>query len=102
MSRQLATEVEITKMIHDRIREGRELDGDCRNVTITSVYRHEEDESGCNWEPMACKVGPLDIDKGCSKRFPVHGGCDIDGGICADSPSQDVFRCADIYVALEV
>ncbi len=57
MSRQLATKVEITKMIQDRIREGKELDGDCRNVTITSVYWHEEDESGCNWD-LGYSSGP--------------------------------------------
>ncbi len=49
MSRQLATNAELTRMINDRLRAGRELDGDCRDVTVSGVLRHPPDESGCNW-----------------------------------------------------
>ena len=48
-SRQLASHAEITKMINDRLGEGNELDGDCREVRVSGVQRHPPDESGCNW-----------------------------------------------------
>ncbi len=49
MSRQLATNAELTKIINDWLREGRERNGDCRDVTVSGVLRHPPDESGCNW-----------------------------------------------------
>ncbi len=50
MSRQLASNAELTKMINDRLKEGKELDGDCRDVTVSGVQRYAEpDETGCNW-----------------------------------------------------
>jgi len=50
MSRELASNAEITKMINDRLSEGKELDGDCRKVTVSGVQRYREpDETGCNW-----------------------------------------------------
>ena len=61
MPRQLATNTELTKMINDRFLEGKELDGDCREVKIDSVMPYAEpDESECNWDvytysgPLAC------------------------------------------------
>ncbi len=51
MSRQLASNAELTRMIQDRISEGKELDGDCRDVKVESVYWHKPDETGCNWDP---------------------------------------------------
>ncbi len=41
MSRQLASDAEITKMINDRLSEENELDGDCRDVRVESLYWHE-------------------------------------------------------------
>ena len=44
----------------DEFSEGKELDGDCRDIRITAVYLHEPDESNCNWDvnlnygPDAC------------------------------------------------
>ncbi len=49
MPRQLASNEELTRMINDRLSEGNELDGDCREVRVSGVQRHEPDESGCNW-----------------------------------------------------
>jgi len=50
MSRELASDAEITKMINDRLKEGKELDGDCRDVRVSGVQRYVElDETGCNW-----------------------------------------------------
>ncbi len=60
MSRQPASNAELTRMIQDRISEGKELDGDCRDVNVESVYWHEPDETGCNRDlgffngPEAC------------------------------------------------
>ncbi len=65
MSRQLASNEELTRMINDRFREGKELDGDCREVKIDSVMPYAEpDESGCNWDVYTYS-GPL----GCSDVF---------------------------------
>ena len=59
MSRQLASNAEITKMINDRLKEGKELDGDCRDVRVSSVHRYAEpDETGCNWTVYGHR-GPL-------------------------------------------
>lgn len=61
MSRQLASNAQITKMIQDRIGEGKEIDGDCRDVKVEYVYWHEPDEIGCNWDlgfprgPESCR-----------------------------------------------
>lgn len=50
MSRQIASNEELTKMINDRLSEGKELDGDCREVMVSGVQRYAEpDETGCNW-----------------------------------------------------
>lgn len=50
MPRKIATNAELTKMINDRFREGRDLDGDCREVRINGVQLYREpDETGCNW-----------------------------------------------------
>jgi hypothetical protein len=62
MSRQLASNKELTKMINYRIKKGKELDGNCRDVTVSGVQRYAEpDEAGCNWHvyfqrgPQECK-----------------------------------------------
>jgi len=47
LSRQLASNAKLTRMIQDRISEGKELDGDCRDVKVESVNWHESDETGC-------------------------------------------------------
>ena len=50
MSRQLASNIEITELINNRFNEGKELDGDCRDVRVSGVTRYDEpDDSGCNW-----------------------------------------------------
>ncbi len=59
MPRQLATNTELTKMINDRFRERKELDGDCREVTVSAVQPcAEPNESGCNWDVYTYR-GPL-------------------------------------------
>ncbi len=59
MPRQVATNAELTRMINDRFREGKELDGDCREVKIGGVMPYAEpDESGCNWDVYTYS-GPL-------------------------------------------
>ena len=65
MSRQFASNAEITKMINDRFSEGKELDGDCREVKIGGVIPYAEpDESGCNWTVYTYSGPP-----GCSDIF---------------------------------
>ncbi len=65
MSRQLASNEELTRMINDRFRKGKELGGDCREVKIGGVVPYAEpDESGCNWDVYTYN-GPL----GCSDVF---------------------------------
>ena len=65
MPRQLASNEELTRMINDRFREGKELDGDCREVKIGGVMPYAEpDEFGCNWDVYTYN-GPL----GCSDVF---------------------------------
>jgi hypothetical protein len=58
MSRPLASNAEITRMIQDRIRESKELNGDCRDVKVESVRWHEPDETGCNWNWSAYNGPP--------------------------------------------
>ncbi len=80
MSRQLASNAELTRMIQDRISEGKELDGDCRDVKVESVYWHPPDESGCNWNlglyngPPTCR-GVVDaIVSDLRRRYNLRGG----------------------------
>ena len=58
MSRRIASNAEITKMINDRLKEGKELDGDCRDVRISAVYWHEPDETNCNWNVRGYNGNP--------------------------------------------
>ncbi len=58
MPRQLASNAELTRMIQDRISEGKEFDGDCREAKVTSVRWHEPDETGCNWNWSAYNDPP--------------------------------------------
>ena len=50
MTRHLASNAEITELINDRLKEGKELDGDCRDVEVGGVQRHPPDRTGCNWD----------------------------------------------------
>ncbi len=61
MSRQLVSNAEITALINDQLKKGKEFDGDCRDVEVSGVTRYRErDETGCNWNvhfyrgPVAC------------------------------------------------
>lgn len=62
MSRRLVTNAEITKLINHRLKEGKKLDGDCRDVEVDRVQPFvQPDQTGCNWDigdwvrcPVAC------------------------------------------------
>lgn len=79
MSRQLASNAEITKMINDRLSEGNELDGDCRDVRVSGVQRHPSDESGCNWNwsvyngPPECYEVVLAIVSDLRRQYNLSG-----------------------------
>ncbi len=72
MSRQLASNAELTRMIQDRISEGKELDGDCLDVNVESVYWHKPDESGCNWN-LGFYNGPQHAAGLSMQSFPIFG-----------------------------
>lgn len=50
MTKIIATEDELNNMIQARISNSDELDGDCREVIVSPVYWHKEDETGSNWD----------------------------------------------------
>jgi hypothetical protein len=50
MPRQIVSTVELRALIQERISNSFELDGDCRGVIVNSVYWHEPDETGTNWD----------------------------------------------------
>ncbi len=50
MTKEIATKDELKNMIQERISNSEELDGDCREVIVNSVYWHEPDETGSNWD----------------------------------------------------
>ena len=61
MTRRLASNAEITRLINDRLKKGKELDGNCRDVEVSAVTPcRETDETGCNWNvefyrgPVVC------------------------------------------------
>ena len=63
MSRMLATNEELTAKINDRFREGKELDGDCREMKISGVTLYPEaEETECNWD-VYFHSGPQECDK---------------------------------------
>ena len=51
MSRTLVTNADLTKMINNRFREGKELDGDCPEVKISGAHLYPKaEETKCNWD----------------------------------------------------
>jgi hypothetical protein len=50
MAKEITTEKELTRMIQERVSSSEELDGDCKEVIVNSVYWHEADETGSNWD----------------------------------------------------
>lgn len=50
MTKKIVTKEQLRRMIQERIRECDELDGDCKEVIVNSVYWHEPDGSGSNWD----------------------------------------------------
>lgn len=50
MPRNIVSREELKSLIQQRISNGEELDGDCREVIVNSVYWHEPDETGSNWD----------------------------------------------------
>ena len=50
MTKEITTEEELKIMIQERVSSCDEMDGDCKEVIINSVYWHETDESGSNWD----------------------------------------------------
>ena len=59
MTRKLASNAEIKKLINDRLKEGMELDGDCREVEVGGVTPYRDpDETGCNWDVYSHRGPP--------------------------------------------
>lgn len=50
MTKKTIVSDELVKLIQDQISNSAELDGDCRDCRVASVYWHEPDESGSNWD----------------------------------------------------
>jgi len=50
MPKEIVTEDDLKNMIQEKISNSKELDGDCREVIVNSVYWHEPDETGSNWD----------------------------------------------------
>lgn len=59
MTRKVVSQAELVDMVNRRFREGDDLDGDCRDVEISGVYRlAEPDDSDCNWSPAMYHGSP--------------------------------------------
>ncbi len=50
MTKTLIAASELEKLIQDEISTSKALDGDCKDCKVNSVYWHEPDESGSNWD----------------------------------------------------
>ena len=50
MAKEITTEDDLKNMIQEKINNCEELDGDCKEVIVNSVYWHELDETGSNWD----------------------------------------------------
>ncbi len=50
MIKKVVSTDQLKDMIQERIKNSEELDGDCREVIVNSVYWHEPDEAGSNWD----------------------------------------------------
>ncbi len=50
MAMEITTEDELKNMIQEKINSCEELDGDCKEVIVNSVYWHEFDKTGSNWD----------------------------------------------------
>lgn len=50
MPKEIVSTDELRSLIQERISNSRELDGDCREVIVNSVYWHEPDAAGSNWD----------------------------------------------------
>lgn len=57
MTKKIMTEEELTRMIQERVSSSKELDGDCKEVIVNSVYWHELDENGSNWDVHSLRNG---------------------------------------------
>jgi hypothetical protein len=76
MPRHIVTNAELTKMINDRFRDGKELDGDCREVEVGGVQLYAApDATGCNWDvsiyngPAACQGVFSTVIKGFRRQY---------------------------------
>ncbi len=50
MAKEITTKEKLKNMIQERVSNSEELDGDCKEVIVNSVYWHETDENGNNWD----------------------------------------------------
>ena len=50
MTKKLIAASELEKLIQDEISTSKVLDGDCQDCKVNSVYWHEPDDSGSNWD----------------------------------------------------
>lgn len=50
MVRDLVDAETLRTIIQDKIERSDQMDGDCQGVVVNSVYWHEPDESGSNWD----------------------------------------------------
>lgn len=58
MARKLISAAELEKLIQDGISSSTALAGYCRDCNVNSVYWHEPDESGSNWDLRSFSGSP--------------------------------------------
>lgn len=71
MPKNIVSKDELRELIQQRITDSDELDGDCREVIVNSVYWHEPDETGGNWDVHSLRnpVGCTDVVRGIVSEF---------------------------------
>lgn len=55
----LIAAADLAKLIQDEISKSKALDGDCCDCTVNSVYWHEPDGSGSNWDLHSFSGSPI-------------------------------------------
>ncbi len=62
MAKKLIPAFELARLIQDEITALHAHDGDCDNCKINSVYWHEPDERGSNWDVHSVRGAPACAD----------------------------------------
>ncbi len=50
MGKEITSEEVLKNMIQEKVNNCEDLDGDCKEVIVNSIYWHELDEFGSNWD----------------------------------------------------